>query len=109
MKTTKINIEVSLSRNYDKVSLGLLDEPVDYEDEADFKAKVKGRFKLLRALVLDEFVEKPQTEAESTPTTPQMATQPQITFLQELGYKGKIEGLTKAEASEQIKLLKTNY
>ena len=55
MSTTKINIELALSRNFDKVTLGMLDEPISYESEEEFVAKVRQRFKLLRGEVEQEF------------------------------------------------------
>ena len=104
METKKMNISVVLSRNYDKIGLDFLDEPITYETEEELKKIVKQKFKLLKDLVLDEF--KPQIETESTPTTPQMATEPQKKFLEGLGYKGGFNGITKDKASEMIKELK---
>jgi hypothetical protein len=57
MTTTKINIELALSRNYDKVTLGMLDEPVEHSSEQEFIDGVKKRFKLLRAQIQEEFKE----------------------------------------------------
>ena len=53
----KINIELALSRNFDKVSLGMLDEPVEHETEEEFKTEVRKRFSVLRGLVEEEFKE----------------------------------------------------
>jgi len=106
---TKINIEISLSKNYNKISLGLLDEAVSHESEEEFKAEVKKKFSLLKKLVLDEFEEKPQTKAEDSPTQPQMASDKQKAFLKTLGYKDSVEGLSMDKASEYIKNLKGNY
>lgn len=55
MTTTKINIELALSRNFDKVSLGMLDEPISHENKEEFIKGVKERFKLLRELIEEEF------------------------------------------------------
>ena len=52
---TKINIGLALSRNFDKVTLEMLDEPVAYESEEEFRAGVRKRFKLLREEVEKEF------------------------------------------------------
>lgn len=57
MTTTKINIELALSRNYDKVTLGMLDEPISHETEQEFIDGVKKRFKLIRNLLEEEFKE----------------------------------------------------
>ena len=57
MTTTKINIGLALSRNYDKVSLEMLDEPVSHETDQEFIDGVKKRFKLLRTQVEEEFKE----------------------------------------------------
>jgi hypothetical protein len=55
MKTTKINIGLALSRNFDKVTLEMLDEPVEHETDEQFGEECKKRFKLLRNLVAEEF------------------------------------------------------
>ena len=55
MSTTKINIGLALSRNYDKVSLEMLDEPVSYESEGELIKGIRRRFDLLRAEVEAEF------------------------------------------------------
>ena len=57
MKTIKINIGLALSRNFDKVTLEMLDEPVAHETEEGFVKGVQKRFKLLRSLVEEEFGE----------------------------------------------------
>ena len=101
----KINIEVSLSKNFNKITLGLLDEPIVFENGEEFRKLVRQKFALLKELVLDEFEEKPQTEVKDTPTTPQMATQKQIDYLLALGYKEDVKSLTKADAINKIKSL----
>ena len=57
MKTSKINIGLSLSRNFDKVTLEMLDEPIEYENDEEFAQGVRKRFSLLRAEVDREFGE----------------------------------------------------
>ncbi len=57
MTTTKINIGIALSRNFDKVTLEMLDEPVLHETEEELKAGIRKRFDLLRAEVEKEFGE----------------------------------------------------
>ena len=55
MSTTKINIGLALSRNYDKVSLEMLDEPVSHESEEELIQGIRKRFDILRAEVEAEF------------------------------------------------------
>ena len=55
MTTTKVNLGLALSRNFDKVTLEMLDEPVSHETEEEFIAEIKKRFDLLRGLVEKEF------------------------------------------------------
>ena len=55
MTTTKINIGLALSRNFDKVTLEMLDEPVTHETEEEFVQGVRKRFALLRSEVIKEF------------------------------------------------------
>lgn len=57
MTTTKINIGLALSRNFDKITLEMLDEPVEHETDEEFKEGVRKRFNLLRAEVEREFKE----------------------------------------------------
>ena len=55
MKTKKINIELSLSRNYDKVSISFLDEPIEFEDEKELREGIRKRFEILRSEINREF------------------------------------------------------
>lgn len=56
---TKINIEISPSINYTKITLGLVDEPIDYDGtDEDFKIKVRAKFELLKELVMEQFNKK---------------------------------------------------
>ena len=55
MATTKINIGLAFSRNFDKVPLEMLDEPVSHETEAELISGIRKRFDLLRAEVEKEF------------------------------------------------------
>ena len=54
-KITKINIGLAISRNFDKVSLEILDEPIEHEDDGQFRAKIRQKFNLLREEVDLEF------------------------------------------------------
>jgi len=53
----KINIGLAISRNFDKVTLEMIDEPVEHETEEEFKTEVRKRFSVLRGLVEEEFKE----------------------------------------------------
>ena len=53
--TTKINIGLALSRNFDKVTLEMLDEPVSHENEDELIKGIRKRFDLLRKEVEVEF------------------------------------------------------
>lgn len=55
MTIRKIDIGLALSRNFDKVSLSISDEPMEYESEEEFKAKVRKIFNILREEVDLEF------------------------------------------------------
>lgn len=57
MRTTKINIGLAISRNFDKVTLEMLDEPIQHETEEEFVSQVRKRFSLLRKEVEREFGE----------------------------------------------------
>jgi hypothetical protein len=55
MSTTKINIGLALSRNYDKVSLEMVDEPITHETEEQLVEAIRKRFALIRAEIAREF------------------------------------------------------
>lgn len=55
MKSSKVNIGLALSRNYDKVSIEILDEPIEHKDDEEFSAEVKRIFKRLREEVEHQF------------------------------------------------------
>ena len=55
LSTTKINIGLALSRNFDKVTLEMLDEPVSHNSEEELIKGIRNRFDLLRAEVEKEF------------------------------------------------------
>ena len=55
MSTTKINIGLALSRNFDKVTLEMLDEPISHDSEDELVTGIRKRFDLLRAEVVKEF------------------------------------------------------
>jgi len=55
MPTTKINIGLALSRNFDKVTLEMLDEPISHDSEEELIKGIRKRFTLLRDEVNAEF------------------------------------------------------
>jgi len=55
MTTTKINIGLALSRNFDKVTLEMLDEPISHDTEEELIKGIRTRFTLLRSEVEKEF------------------------------------------------------
>ncbi len=55
MSTTKINIGIALSRNFDKVTLEMLDEPISHESEDELIKGIRKRFGLLRSEIEKEF------------------------------------------------------
>lgn len=55
MATKKMNIGLSLSRNFDKVTLEMIDEPIEADSEEIIKAEIRKRFELLSKLVDEQF------------------------------------------------------
>jgi len=51
----KVNIGLAPSRNFDKVTLEILEEPIEFDTEEEFKAKVRRLFAILRDEVDLEF------------------------------------------------------
>jgi hypothetical protein len=47
-KQTKINIEIAVSRNYNKVTLGIQDEPLNSTTEEEFRNEIKKIAAILR-------------------------------------------------------------
>jgi len=54
-QTRKVNIGLAPSRNYDKITLEVLEEPIEFENEEEFKAKVRKVFAILRKEVEIQF------------------------------------------------------
>ena len=54
---TKANIGLAISRNFNKVTIDFLDEPIEHENDEDLVAGIKKRFKLIRAEIEAEFKE----------------------------------------------------
>lgn len=103
MNTTKINIGVALSRNFDKYSLDLLEESIDHDTEQQLKDQINKKLDFLKNIILKQFNDT-QT-AQQTPKTlqklPEKATDKQKNFLKDLGYNGSYN-LTLQEAKALI-------
>lgn len=48
IKQTKINIEISVSKNYNKVTIGIQDEPLNSITEEEFRNEIKKLASVLR-------------------------------------------------------------
>jgi len=55
MVTSKFNIGLAPSRNFDKVTLEMIEELIEYDSEEELKAKIRQKFSLLRDEVELEF------------------------------------------------------
>jgi len=51
----KLNIGLAISRNFNKVTLEFLDEPIEYDTDEELKAKIRQRFSILKEEVDLEF------------------------------------------------------
>jgi hypothetical protein len=47
-KTTKFNFGLALSQNFQKVTLEISDEPIEYSSEGELRAKIRKTYNLLR-------------------------------------------------------------
>jgi hypothetical protein len=57
MTTTKINCEVSLSKNFNKVTLGMVDEPIEHKDDDELETGIQRRLNFLAALCKEKLGE----------------------------------------------------
>ena len=55
MTTTKLNLGLSISRNYNKVTIELLEEIIIHETEEELKTKIREKLNLIRGEVDYEF------------------------------------------------------
>ena len=51
----KINIEESISMNFNKVTIGFCDENIEFEDEKELREQIRKRFEIIRSEVNREF------------------------------------------------------
>ena len=54
IKTTKINFGLALSQNFQKVTLEIVDEQIEYSCDEELKAKIRQKYTLLREEVQKE-------------------------------------------------------
>ena len=47
-KTIKVNFGMALSKNFQKVTLDIMDEPIEYESDSELRAKIRKTYTLLR-------------------------------------------------------------
>lgn len=55
MVTSKINIGIAISRNFDVVKIEFLDEPISYDSDKELRAGIRRRFNILREEIDIEF------------------------------------------------------
>lgn len=51
----KVDVELSISRNFNKITISFKDEEIEYESDEELKAKIRKRFKLIRDEIDLEF------------------------------------------------------
>ncbi len=51
----KINIGLSISRNFDKVTIDFLEDPIEYETDQELVANIRKRFNIIRKEINLEF------------------------------------------------------
>ena len=100
-----MNIGIALSRNYDKISIELLDEAISHETDEELKNLIKKKYTFLKECVLSEF-EKPQVKSDIPKNEVIKPSEKQIKFLGDLGYTNEVT--SKIEATELIKALLLN-
>ena len=45
---SKLNIELSLSRDYNKITLSFVEEEIEYESDEELKAKIRQKFEIAK-------------------------------------------------------------
>ena len=51
----KLNIGLSISKNFNKITLEVLEEPIESNGIDDFKEKIRGIFDVLKAEIEEEY------------------------------------------------------
>lgn len=57
LKTRKVNLGLSLTKNYDKVVLDIIDESIEYITEEEFEKECHRIYEILRKIINKEFNE----------------------------------------------------
>lgn len=55
MTTTKVNIGLTFSRNFQNVKLEFADEPIEHESEEELRANIRKKFGLIKDEIEIEF------------------------------------------------------
>lgn len=55
MTTTKVNVGLTLSRNFQSVKLEMVDEPIEHNDDAEFRAAIQKRFDIIKEIIEVEY------------------------------------------------------
>jgi len=97
MKTSKINIGIALSRNYDKITLELVEEVITYDNEEQLREKIRTKLKMLREEIEKDFG-KDEVKTETPKIEVIKPSEKQLKFLGDLGFKGNTDNLSKEEA-----------
>jgi hypothetical protein len=48
METSKLNLGLSISRNFNKVTIEMMDEPIEYDSSEMLQAKIRKKMKLIK-------------------------------------------------------------
>ena len=48
MAISKLNLELSLSRDYNKITISFVEESIEYESDEEMKAKVRQKFAIMK-------------------------------------------------------------
>ena len=48
MAISKLNLELSLSRDYNKITISFVEEEIEYESDEEMKAKVRQKFAIMK-------------------------------------------------------------
>ena len=93
---SKLNIGLALTKDYNKATLDLVEEVIEYENQEELSKKIREKFEFLKAEVNN------QLTTQAKPTIPQneveKATDKQKKFLVDLEFKGNTDNLSKEEA-----------
>jgi len=55
LQTKKMNFELAISRSFNKVTLSILNKPINYETEEKLRANIKKRYTLLLEEIEEAF------------------------------------------------------